>query len=234
MSGSMFEGTPVHFSSRQSLSSSIDLFVPDSIIVGETVREAVNFFGKRVEGWQGDGRLEYGADDSNPFAGWFSTTPFSKPTFFSRAVAHMIKGFSFLGIISFFQTFFGESQSSALHQVRSLIRDRQYHHSWVPSASEGPLSACSDRIDGMETIKCRRHSSSSSQYVFKTTSNPFRADWRRRWSCLGYGRLSNRSIPLCTGGRGNCSGDSRDSYWMCRNITHVGLILGGPRRHLRT
>jgi hypothetical protein len=90
------------------------------VIVGEGMREAVEFFGKTVDksGWKA---IAPAADEPEPDErenSWFRSMAQGrkrkeqakdrKPSRVRRIVEHFIKGFSLVGISAFFQTFVGE------------------------------------------------------------------------------------------------------------------------------
>lgn len=86
--------------------------------MSESISEAVNFFGVSLEKTTGLKTIPTTASYTTYPTGFFSY--FSRPkthfvnvdgssTLLTRTIQHFIKGFSFVGIISFFQTIFASS-----------------------------------------------------------------------------------------------------------------------------
>ncbi|KAK4698693.1 hypothetical protein P7C70_g7578, partial [Phenoliferia sp. Uapishka_3] len=113
-----------------------DIFVSDYVIVGESMREAVEFFGKTVDksGWNLKAIADKEqADEDNSWLGRFGGSSGKKkrqaekeaalkPPIVRRLVEHFIKGFSLVGITAFFQTFVATALMGPFGLRGSLFR----------------------------------------------------------------------------------------------------------------
>lgn len=105
-------------------------------MVGESLREAVGFFDQGVErsGWgaildaaSSSSRVDNSYEENKSFwsLGRGAKGSQKKSTLLRRTTQHFIKGFSLVGIASFFQTILGES-TCCLISIRTLA----YHYVW--------------------------------------------------------------------------------------------------------
>ncbi|GAA5909207.1 hypothetical protein JCM8208_003411 [Rhodotorula glutinis] len=120
---------------RQSLTPSLlnDLFIPDYIVAGEGVREAVSFVEHRLEQsrWVAgrDLALQRAAQDDSSTYRFFNPSPSSrkvkaatasKPPFLLTALLHAVKGSALLGVVSTFWAYAATTFASPIG--RTLFR----------------------------------------------------------------------------------------------------------------
>ncbi|GAA5859571.1 hypothetical protein JCM8547_006146 [Rhodosporidiobolus lusitaniae] len=108
-----------------------EFFTPDHILLGEGVREAVNFVGHQLEGISGltaeSDKLLAGDDEDDPESTAYrysnpstrsrsrkKAAPLDDAPFLLRAIMHFVKGSSLIGILSVFYTWVAASFISPL------------------------------------------------------------------------------------------------------------------------
>lgn len=125
LSGFLATGVLEAVQARQVRSVFDEFWVSDYQIMGETMQEAVQFFGTGIEKATGIKTNPVTSYDSPPWYSFFkvsnSSTTSNQSTLLKRTIQHFIKGFSFVGIVSFFQTMLVSSSALGIFGLRGTI-----------------------------------------------------------------------------------------------------------------